>query len=483
MWTPGHRGEAPSPWPSVRARARVIGVSGSALALALACSGEGGEHSTTTEDGGTASGGGSVDLGAPVACEDHLNVVLVAIESTRFSATTPYVPSLTTTPFLDGLAKGGVQVKTAYTVVPHTTKALVPMHCGIYPKLVKSIIEPDEGAIPTDCLARRLARVGYATYFIQPARSSFERREGLVQNFGFAEFDSKETLPNEGFDESSYFGFEDDVMLAPALEWIDAQTCPFFLGVLTLTSHHNYGVPEGFPTTPYSDDETFNNYLNTVSYTDRFVGKLHAALGERGLLEKTIFVVVGDHGEAFGEHGRTQHDNVIWDEGLHVPLILSGPGVGAPRVLEGLYQTLDIPPTIERLLGLDLGPSDYLGVDILSSPGHSRLYHSCWFDQRCMAMREGTRKVVYHFDLYPTAVYDLAADPGETKNVIAEGDNQAFADAGLAAMDEWLDGTNSAYDAALASRGIAPRPVEAEGEDEDEGEGEDVTAPLRLPGG
>lgn len=466
-----------------RAKVRRRGWPALALALVTACSGGGGdEATTTTADTGSEDGGGKVDLAAPVTCEEHPNVVLVAIESTRWSATTPYAPSLATTPFLDGLAKGGVQVKTAYTVVPHTTKALVPMHCGVYPKLVKSIIEPDEGAIPTDCLARRLAKAGYGTYFIQPARASFERREGLVKNFGFADFDSKETLPTEGFDESSYFGFEDDVMLAPALEWIDAQTCPFFLGVLTLTSHHDYGIPEGFPTAVYSDVETFNNYLNTVAYTDRFVGKLHAGLAERGLLEETIFVVVGDHGEAFGEHGRNQHDNVIWEEGLRVPLLLSGPGVGAPRVLEGLYQTLDIPPTIERLLGLDLGPSDYVGVDILSSPGHSRLYHSCWFDQRCMAMREGTRKVVYHYDLYPTAVYDLAADPGETVNVIAEGENQAFADAALAAMEEWLDGTNSAYDAALARRGVTPTPVVSEDEGEDEGEADDVTAPLRLMG-
>lgn len=385
----------------------------------------------------------------PAACGEcgRPNVVLVVMESFSYRAVTPYAPDLPTTPFLDRLARDNVRFDTMYTVVPHTTKALVPLQCGFYPKVAKEIVEPDAAGLPGTCLAARLDSVGYSTLFISPTGETFENRRGLVDNFGFADFASKLTLPSEGFDESSYFGFEDDIMLEPALEWVDEQRCPFFLSVLTLTAHHDYGVPAGFPVEPHSDDEVYNNYLNTVAYTDRFVGKLYDGLAERGLLDNTYFVAVGDHGEAFGEHGRFQHDNVIWEEGLRVPLIMSGPGIGPPgRVVKGLFQTLDLAPTIERLLGLDLGPSEYVGVDLLESAGHDRLVFSCWSDDRCMALREGDRKVIYHYDAKPTVVHDLVADPLETTNVISEGDNQGFADAAVAAMLAWKQATNARYD-------------------------------------
>lgn len=392
-------------------------------------------------------GQGSHEGGCPEACEhcDRPNVVLVVMESTRHSAVTPYAPELPTTPFLDGLAQAGARVETAYTVVPHTSKALVGIECGYYPQITQEIAEASAPALPGECLAGLLRGAGYATFFIQPATASFEARAGLVANFGFARFAGKEKLPQAGFDESSYFGFEDDIMLAPALEWVDSLECPFFLSVLTLTAHHDYTVPAGYPEQEYAADPTFNDYLNTVAYTDRFIGELHAGLAERGLLNDTIFVVIGDHGEGFGEHGRTQHDNVIWEEGLRVPLILSGPGVGPPgRVIEGLFQSIDVAPTIARLVGLE-APAGWLGVDVLESAGHERLFFSCWYDDTCMAMREGARKAIYHFGDPQTVVHDVVADPIETSDISHEGDNASFAEAAVNAMFEWRTRANLRY--------------------------------------
>ncbi|HEY8376216.1 MAG TPA: sulfatase-like hydrolase/transferase, partial [Nannocystis sp.] len=201
----------------------------------------------------------------------------------------------------------------------------------------------------------------------------------------------------------------------------------------------------GYRARDYAGDPRFNDYLNTVAYTDRFIGKLHAGLFERGLLENTIFVVIGDHGEAFGEHGRTQHDNVIWEEGLRVPLILSGPGVGPPgRVVEGLFQSIDVAPTIARLVGLPAPPA-WVGVDLLESAGHERLFFSCWHDDTCMAMREGARKAIYHYGEPETVVHDVVADPLETEDMSHEGDHAAFAEAAVEAMFQWRTATNGRY--------------------------------------
>ncbi|MBK8262330.1 MAG: sulfatase-like hydrolase/transferase [Nannocystis sp.] len=399
-------------------------------AISSGCGDDGGEEASAGEEAG--------EVGEVEAPDERLNVVLVVLESIRWDAATPYSPALPTTPFLERFAADNVRVETIYTVVPHTTKALVPIHCGRYPAISKAIVETAPGALGRGCLAARLAAAGYATFFIQPAREGFENRSGLVANFGFKEFAGKESLPSAGFDESSYFGFEDDIMLGPALAWVDAQEGPFFLAVLTLTAHHDYTPPAGFATQHFVDDPVQNDYLNAVAYTDRFVEKLHLGLDARGLLEETIVVVVGDHGEAFGEHGRFQHDNVIWEEGLRVPLVIGGPGVGPPgRVIEGLFQTIDVAPTLATLLGLTPTAEDALGVDLLRSDGHERLFFSCWADERCLAMREGARKAIHHFGALPDEVFDLVADPSEKSNVIAVGDNQAFASSAIAAMFAW----------------------------------------------
>ncbi len=378
--------------------------------------------------------------------DERLNVVIVVFESLRARSATPHAPSLQTTPFLGSLAEGGALVDTAYTVLPHTSKALVSIFCGLYPEVVKAVNEAEPGVLPRACLAQSLSEGGYGTLFIQPARPTFENRASMVERLGFEEFLSADDLPHAGFDESSYFGYEDDIMLAPALEWVDRQgDDPFFLAVLTLTPHHDYGVPLGFPTTPFVADRTLNNYLNTLAYTDRFIGKLHAGLEDRGLLESTLFVVTGDHGEGFGEHGRTQHDNVIWEEGLRVPIVLSGPGVGPPgTVVDGLRQTIDIVPTVASLLGLQLGGT-LPGLDLFGSAGHERLFATCWANDRCMAMLEGERKAIYHYEARSPEVFDLSEDPLERTNIVDEGDNRDFADDAIAAMLGWKQATNAEY--------------------------------------
>jgi arylsulfatase A-like enzyme len=235
-------------------------------------------------------------------------------------------------------------------------------------------------------------------------------------------------------------------MLDPALAWIDEQSCPFFLGVLTLTPHHDYGIPDGFPATAWSGDENLNNYLNTVAYVDRFVGKLFAGLEARGLIDNTIFVVAGDHGEGFGEHGRTQHDSVIWEEGLRVPLIVRGPGIEPGSAVTGLRQLQDIPPTILRMLDLEV-PTELDGLDLFTSLGHERVFASCWPDERCMAMIEGNQKVIDHYEHQGEQMFVLDDDPLEENDVASVGENPAYVEMAVALMRQWRDDVNARYDA------------------------------------
>ncbi|GMV40792.1 MAG: hypothetical protein AMXMBFR64_25080 [Myxococcales bacterium] len=347
------------------------------------------------------------------------NVVLIMLESTRASATSLH-SDLDTTPHLVALAARGAHATQAYTVVPHTTKALVAIHCGIPPTIDTWNVEAEPGGIPHDCLPTVLRRHGWATALFQSVDESYEKGERFARRFGYSTFRGPEHLPTEGFDRSSYFGYEDDVLLAPAFAWVDRRREPFLLTLLTVTPHHDYRVPRGFERRPYSDDPDLDGYLNGVRYVDRFVGKVVAALEARALMDRTLILVLADHGEGFGEHRRRQHDNVIWEEGLHIPLVVAGPGIAPGTAIEGLRQSIDVMPTVLEVLGARVEQGALWGRSLLSPEGHPVLRHACHYHTQCMAERTGTTKQIHHFDLRPAERFDLTADPSEWRPLLVD---------------------------------------------------------------
>ena len=393
---------------------------------------------------------GPVFLNETPETKDY-NVVILVLESTRARSVTPYNPEIKNTPVMDDLSRRGRLVENAYTTIPHTSKALVGINCGFYPKIDTPIEEAQAGVLPVDCLARLLKKKGYSTAFFQPAEEGYEGRNSLVKHFGYSYFKGKESLPSKGFHESSYFGYEDDIMLEPSLEWADKQTRPFLLTYLTLSAHHLYTIPHSIEEERFDDDDLMNRYLNTVRYTDRFVGKVIKGFEERGLLDKTLFVIIGDHGEGFGEHRRNQHDNVIYEEGVRIPLLLFGAGVkdvGEP--IKGLRQSIDVLPTITELLGYELSGWELPGKSLVSTPGHDRVYISCWYHNRCMAIREGTHKYIYHYKRKGMEVFDLSSDPNERANLLRkETVSRETAKSYSTDMRRWKALTNAYYEQQL----------------------------------
>ena len=349
------------------------------------------------------------------------NVVMVFLESTRASATTPYNPDLDTTPFMDELAKDSLLVENAYAVVPHTSKALVAGHCGVAPPLDTDNTEAEPNIIPARCIPDLLKQQGYATAFFQSATETFERRRMLVENLGHEDFFPLEALPLEGYSQANYFGYEDDVMLEPSRDWLEAQKGagrPFMASYLTVTTHHDYVVPEGFEAKDYGvGDDELNRYLNTVAYQDRFLEKLIQQYKDLGLYEDTIFVIMGDHGEGFGEHGRRQHDNTIYEEGLRIPMMIHDPQRFAGGVrIEGPANQLDVLPTLTGLLGYDITGGTYPGSPLYALPEDRPVIASCYHERKCMASVAGKEKYVYHFENQDDEFFDLAEDPREEQN-------------------------------------------------------------------
>jgi lipoteichoic acid synthase len=345
---------------------------------------------------------------------DRRNVVMIVLESQRATSTLP-TTERPVTPFLDDLATHSLTAERAYVVTPHTSKSLTTIHCGVAPPLDTANSEADERGIAGPCLPELLVGKGYRTAFFQSATEQFERRRDLARQMGFEQVESADTLSTEGFEEVNYFGYEDDVMLEPSREWMDRNRAhPFLLGYLTVTAHHDYRLPTGIEQQDFVDDPKLNDYLNGLSYQDRFVGRVVDQVKDLGLYEKTVFVVVGDHGEGFGEHGVRQHDNTIYEEGIRVSLIIHDPRASTGRSISDPVQQTAIMPTVTDLIGYRLHGSRPGGsASLLSTAPRDPVNVTCFEKARCLARLDGDLKYVHHFGDRRDEVFDLATDPSE----------------------------------------------------------------------
>jgi glucan phosphoethanolaminetransferase (alkaline phosphatase superfamily) len=382
----------------------------------------------------------------PSSQTEKRNVVLIHLESSRARSVTPYNNNLETTPFLDELAKSSLLVERAYTTVPHTSKASVSVNCGIFPHLVQPTTESEPGGIPVPCLAGLLKERGYNTVLFQSSTKDFEDFEGLVNNFGYEEYYPLESMDTEGFERSNYFGLEDDIMLKPSEEWLKEHGDePFVAEYLTGTGHHDYQPPSRYRYKGFSEDELVNRYLNSVRYLDFFVKNLFDQYKRLGLYKNTIFVIYGDHGEAFGEHGRFQHDDVVWEEGLRVPLIIHAPGwFGNGERVEGLSNHTDILPTVLEMLGYEAKNGKYPGYSLLRPlPEDRTLTFGCFHEDQCLASIRGFEKYIYHYGNRPDELFDLSGDPLEQEN-LAGGRPEEMNQRGQALL-RWRTEVNAAY--------------------------------------
>ncbi|MBI2945388.1 MAG: sulfatase [Candidatus Wallbacteria bacterium] len=166
------------------------------------------------------------------------------------------------------------------------------------------------------------------------------------------------------------------------------------------------------------------HYDGALTYADLWLGVFLAALQKRGLLEATLVVVAGDHGEALGEKGVFQHRWDLYDSQLHVPLVVAGPGVSAGRRVRSIVELVDLAPTLLELAGIPRHQG-HQGVSLAAflRPGAAppELPERTAFSALANAMSARTAR--WHLVRYADGreeLYDLQADPTEQRNVAKE---------------------------------------------------------------
>jgi arylsulfatase A-like enzyme/Flp pilus assembly protein TadD len=347
-----------------------------------------------------------------------LNVVIVTLDTTRADRLGCYGFSRIETPHLDALARQGVVFENATSTAPLT----FPSHSSIF----TGLIPPHHGARDNGgfflddartTLAERLKAAGYATGAFIGAWV-LERRWGLAQ--GFDEYSDRFDLSKYKVVSLGTVQKPGDEVMDGALQWLDSvRDRRFFAWVHLYDPHAPYEPPE-----PFASRYRGQPYLGEIAYTDKVVGRLTSWLETQGLMDRTVVVVVGDHGESLGDHGEASHAYFIYGATTHVPLIVRTPwgltGRSAAQV-----STVDILPTVLDVVGLP--PQD--GIDgrslaralldpaaPLDHPAYSETYfpryHFGW--QHLRSLRDDRYTYV---DAPRPELYDRSQDPGETRNV------------------------------------------------------------------
>lgn len=204
----------------------------------------------------------------------------------------------------------------------------------------------------------------------------------------------------------------------------------FFLWLHTMEPHDPYFDIDGTSYAKVSDphppaewaERMRLAYRDDVRRFDESLGNLLGALEARGLEERTTVIVVSDHGEEFGDHGGFYHGVTLYEEQLHVPLVIAGPGI-TPGVDETLARQIDIAPTVLARFAVE-PPSSWEGRDLLGdgeAPLTSLAEENHEGNVLASIRKESLKLIVANADnprgLQAEEMYDLAKDPGEQTNV------------------------------------------------------------------
>ncbi len=279
------------------------------------------------------------------------NVVLVILESTAAQYLPLYGGAEDVTPNLDALARHAIVFDTAYAAYPESIKGLFSILCSTYPAFDTT---PEMYArAPCESIASVLSRRGYRTALFHSGRFAYLGMESIVRGRGF---DTLEDAGDISGRHQSSFGVDEPSTVGRILSWLDALPVGqrFFVTYAPIAGHHPYETPAPGP---FPTGTEIGRYRNALRYADESFGTLLAGIRARGLEQNTVWVVLGDHGEAFGQHaGNYGHTFFLYDENVRVPFLIAVPGIVEQQRSRHTVSLVDTAPTILDALGLPSAP-------------------------------------------------------------------------------------------------------------------------------
>jgi arylsulfatase A-like enzyme len=342
------------------------------------------------------------------------NVVFITLDTTRADRLGAYGFADAGTPTLDRLAREGVLFEQAETAAPLT----LPAHCSLFTGRYPFQHGVHENGVPLPPVEQTLAQVlqarGYETAAFT-ASFVLDARWGLSRGF---EHYSGVPAPADP-DAPRHNRRPANEVVDQALAWLQtAAGSPFFVWLHLYDAHAPYDVDRAAHP---------SGYQPAIAFMDAQIDRVIAFLDSRHLRDRTVIIVVGDHGESLGDHGEQTHGLFIYESVMRVPLIVDAPMAGARgRRVSDSVRTVDVLPTLLDIVHVP-APSSVAGVTLVPRmKGRGRApsldaYSETMFPRdrfgwsELRAIRSGRFKAIA---APRPELYDLARDPSETENII-----------------------------------------------------------------
>jgi len=371
----------------------------------------------------------------PVDIPKGTPVVLISIDTLRADHVPAYGYKGVETPAIDALRREGVLFERAYSTTPLTLPSHSTLLTGVLPavhgvrdnvgyKLDAAKIK--SGALPF--LPEILKKAGYAT---GGAVSAYvlQGKSGISTGFDFYE-DGIEFRSGTGLGGLQRPGGE---TLKLSQSWLESvKDKPFFFFFHIYEPHTPYAPPE-----PYASRYS-SKYDGEIATADHIVGTLIDDLKRLGVYDRALVVLLSDHGEGLGDHGEDEHGVLLYNEAIHVPLMVKLPKAQQAGGTTGRpVQLLDVAPTVLGLLGLEV-PKPMPGVSLLAANVPPRRIYSETFYSRLHFGWSELFSLIdekdHLIDSPEPELYDRTKDPKEQNNVLRD-ERRVYA-----AMKKELDG-------------------------------------------
>ncbi len=352
------------------------------------------------------------------------NVVIITLDTTRADHLACYGYPRPTTPRIDELASEGTVFDRCLSPVPVTLPSHATIFTGTYPTF-HGVRDNAGFELPEQMttLAEVLNGRGYSTAaFIGafPLDSRFKLDQGFRVYDDDVRPPSGDSLGRAPADQLFYEERKADDVTEAALTWLDDNSGgPFFIWLHYFDPHMPYNAPD-----PFNELFAESPYAAEIAFTDDNVGRFVDVLRKERLIDHTLVVVVGDHGEGLGDHGELTHGLTIYDSILRVPLIIRVPGQ-APGRIPSAVQTIDVMPTVCELVGVEIPPEVQGSSLVAQMGGGASPERDSYFESLRGRLQYGWSPIFglgqgeWKFIAAPEPeLFNVARDPGETHNLI-----------------------------------------------------------------
>jgi len=320
-------------------------------------------------------------------------------------------------PFLHKISKQGWFLKKHYTTSNVSTKAVFSLLSGFYDFFNRGTFgtRPD-AEVPA---IQSWLGEGYDSFLVTPSSISWYFPAKFVKNSGLSDIHSYENLKfkiKEEFHSLGHYIARDEIQTVDFFIQRLSKAREPFLGIyISFTAH--------FPYFDYGEDyrimkddgSLISRYYNNLYLLDRMIKRIHDHLLERGLLERTILVIIGDHGQAFGQHhpNNFMHYRYSYNENLETPAILYQPALFKPEVLGWSTSHVDILPTLLDAMRVSYSPVVFDGESLFNNRSKRKPIFFYGYEESISSLDSHLIKVQYSLKKKRCWAFDLKLDPGE----------------------------------------------------------------------